>query len=97
MYHTIPNDLDIFTELTSLAIDLDTVVQELFEVGPIEHTVACWARVVDHKFVLDGRGFSTSSFRLFKEQRKSATRQPTEKVTQQSDAGTDHLENILRP
>jgi len=45
--------------------------------------------------VLDSRGFSTSGFGLTKEQnkRKSAGHEPTEKVTQQSGAGTDHLEN----
>lgn len=70
-------------------------MQELFEISTIEDAVGCWARVVDHKFVLDGKGFSTSGFRLFKEENKrnSAMREPTEKVTQQSDAGTDHLES----
>lgn len=92
---TIPNDFDVFTELTRLALDLYTIVQELFEVSAIEDAVRCWARVVDHEFVLDSRGFSTSGFGLTKEQnkRKSAGHEPTEKVTQQSSAGTDHLEN----
>lgn len=73
-------------------------MQELFKISTIEDTITCRARVIDHKFVFDGRGFSTSSFRLIREEnkRKSAMREPTEKLTQQSDAGTDHLENESR-
>lgn len=45
--------------------------------------------------MLHSRDFSTSSFGLTKQQnkRKPAGHEPTEKVTQQSGAGTDHLEN----
>lgn len=52
---TIADDLDVFAELTSLAIDLDAVVEEFFEVGTVEDTVGSGLRVVDDKLVL-GRG-----------------------------------------
>lgn len=37
--HTIPSDLHTLSELTSLAINLDTVVKEFFEGSTIEDTV----------------------------------------------------------
>ena len=50
--HTIPVDLDVVTELTSLAIDLDAVVEELLERRTVEDTIACGTRVVDDELVL---------------------------------------------
>ena len=45
-------DLDVVTELTSLAIDLDAVVEELLERRTVEDTIACGTRVVDDELVL---------------------------------------------
>ena len=45
-------DLDVVTELTSLALDLDTVVQELLKGRAVEDTVASVTGVVDDELVL---------------------------------------------
>ena len=50
--HTIPEDLDVVAELTSLAIDLDAVVEELLERRTVKDTIACGTRVVDDELVL---------------------------------------------
>ena len=55
---TIPVDLHTVTKLASLAIDLDTVVQELLERRTVKDTVARRAGVVNDKLVLSSRGFS---------------------------------------
>ncbi|PPQ98741.1 hypothetical protein CVT26_010041 [Gymnopilus dilepis] len=47
---TITDNLDIVTELTRLAVDLDTVVEELLKVGAVEDTVSSGLRVVNDKF-----------------------------------------------
>ena len=49
---TITVDLDVVTELTSLALDLDTVVEELFEGRAIKDTVRGRAGVVNDELVL---------------------------------------------
>ena len=49
---TVPRDLHALPELTSLAIDLDAVVEELFELGTVEDTVVGGLRVVDGELVL---------------------------------------------
>ncbi len=89
--HTIPSDFDGFTKLASLAFDFDAVVEELLEVSTIEDTVASGLRVVDDKLVLGG-DFSGGGFGLYARQKKGDRCEPTEKITQQSSAGTDHLE-----
>ena len=45
-------DLDAVTELAGLALDLNTVMEVLFESGTVEDTVAGRARVVDNELVL---------------------------------------------
>ena len=60
---TIADDLDVFTELASLALDLDTVVQEFFKVCAIENAVGSGLRVVNDKLVL-GSDFSRGDFGL---------------------------------
>lgn len=48
---TFTGDLNVVTEVTSLAIDLDTVVEVLLESGGIEDTVVGGAREVDEELV----------------------------------------------
>lgn len=48
---TLTGDLDVVTEVTSLAIDLDAVVEVLLESGGIEDTVVGGAREVDEELV----------------------------------------------
>ena len=45
-------DLDVVTELASLALDLDAVVQELLKGRAVEDTVASGTGVVDDELVL---------------------------------------------
>lgn len=61
---TITNDLDALAELSSLALDLDTVVEEFLEISTVENTVGSGLRVVDDKFVLGGSTFGGRGFRL---------------------------------
>lgn len=89
--HTITGDFDGFAELASLALDLYAVVEELLEISTIEDTVASGLRVVDDKLVLGG-DFGGGGFGLYTRQNKGGRGEPTEKITQQSSAGTDHLE-----
>ena len=82
-------DLDVVTELTSLALDLDTVVQELLKIGTIEDLVSSRFGIVDDELVL-GSNFSSGGFALKnkepKKKKGEKTRcEPTEKITQQSD------------
>ena len=55
---TIPVNLDAFAKLTSLAVDLDTVVQELLESRTVEDTVTRRAGVVNDKLVLSSSSLS---------------------------------------
>ena len=57
-------NLDVVTELTSLSIDLDTVVQELLERRSVKDTVTSGTGVVNDKLVLSSRGFSSSGLGL---------------------------------
>ena len=57
-------NLHALAELTSLAIDLDTVVQELLEGRAVKDTVARRTRVVDDELVLSSSRFSGSGFGL---------------------------------
>jgi len=65
--HTIPNNLDVLTQLARLAFDLDTVVEEFFEISPVEDAIGSRFRVVDDEFVLGGGTFGGGSFRLDRE------------------------------
>ena len=56
-------DLDVVTELTSLALDLDTVMEESFEGWAIENTITCRPGEVDSEFVFVG-DLSSSGLRL---------------------------------
>ena len=51
-------NLDALAKLTSLAVDLDTVVQELLESRAVEDTVTRRAGVVNDKLVLSSSGLS---------------------------------------
>lgn len=57
-------NLNTFTELTGLAIDLDAVVQELLERRTVKDTIARGTGVVDDKLVLSSSRFSGSGLGL---------------------------------
>ena len=54
---TITDDFDIVTEISGLVIDLDPVMQELFESGAIENLPFGRDGAVENEFVLGGGGF----------------------------------------
>lgn len=81
--HTITNDFDMVAELAGLALNLDSIMQVLLKVGPVEDTVTCGLRVVDNEFMLSSRGFSGGGLGLEKRGEKNRC-EPTEKGTQQS-------------
>ena len=83
---TLAGDLHVLAELAGLALDLDAVVQVLFEGCTIEDTVASGARVVNDELVL--RSSLRGGLWLHEGIRENETQhEPTEKVTQQSGAG----------
>ena len=51
-------DLDVVTELASLALDLNAIVQELLKSRAVEDTVASGTGVVDDELVLSSSGLS---------------------------------------
>lgn len=57
---TLTLDRDVVTQLTGLAIDLDTVVQELFVTGSVKHVVRGRDGKVDDKLVGGSLGGSGS-------------------------------------
>lgn len=61
---TITSNFDVVAELASLAIDLDAVVQKLFEIRTVEDTVVRRLRVVDDEFMLGSRRFSSCGLGL---------------------------------
>lgn len=61
---TIAVDLDVVTELARLAIDLDTVVQELLEGRAVKDTVVGRTGVVDDELVLSSGSFGGSGLGL---------------------------------
>ena len=61
---TIPVNLDALAKLTSLAVDLDTVVQELLEPRTVKDTVTGGTGVVNDELVLSSRSFSGSGLGL---------------------------------
>ena len=66
-------DLDAVTELAGLALDLNTVMEVLFESGTIEDTVAGRARVVDNELVLSSSSLSSGGFGLMHTERREET------------------------
>jgi len=54
---TFTMDLDIVTKVSGLVVDLNPVVQELFESSTIENTISGRTGVVDNKLVLSGGDF----------------------------------------
>jgi len=85
---TITSNFDVIAELASLALNLDAVVQKLFEIRTIKNTVVSWLRVIDYKFMLGSSCFSSRGLRLEKREEEIRRHKPTEKETQQS--GTEH-------
>ena len=66
-------DLDVVTELTSLALDLDTVVQELLKGRAVEDTVASGTGVVDDELVLSSSSLSSGGLGLMHTERREET------------------------
>ena len=67
-------NLDVVTELTSLAIDLDAVVQELLERRTVKDTIARRTGVVDDKLVLSTSRFSSSGLGLNRQRKRGKPR-----------------------
>ena len=88
---TLASDLDIVAKLTCLVLDLDAVVQVLFKGRTIENTVASGLGVVNDIFVLSSGSFSGHGLGL-QRKREETQHEPTEKITQQSGTGTNHLD-----
>jgi len=56
--------------LTSLSVDLDTIVKKLFKICTIKNPICSGLRIVDNKFVLGGNNFSGSGLGLSKKKKK---------------------------
>lgn len=67
---TVTGDLHIVAELSSLALDLDAIVQELLEVCTVKDAICSRLREVDDEFVLDSRSFSGGSLDLLGDRKK---------------------------
>ena len=63
-------DLDAVTELPSLTIDLNAVVEELLERRAVENTVTRGTGVVDDELVLSSSSLSSSGLGLIHTQRR---------------------------
>jgi len=50
-------DLDVVTKVSGLVIDLNSVVQELFESSTVENTISSRTGVIDNKLVLSSGDF----------------------------------------
>ena len=59
---------DILTKLTSLALDLDTVVQELLECRTVKDTVTRGTGVVNDELVLSSSSLSGGGLGLHREE-----------------------------
>jgi len=79
---------DVVSKLAGFAIDLDAVVQELFEIGTVKDTITGRLWVIDDEFMLGSSGFSSGGLGLQKRKEANRWYEPTEKRTQQS--GTKH-------
>ena len=73
-------DLDVVTKVSGLVVDLNPVVQELFESSTVEDAISGRTGVVDNKLVFGGGEFGGLDL-------QGGPSQPTEKRTQQSDLG----------
>lgn len=67
---TLAGDLDIVTELTSLTLNLDTVVEVLLEGSTIKDAISGGAGVVHNELVLGSSGLSSGGLGLHKQRRK---------------------------
>ena len=67
-------DLDAVTELAGLALDLNTVMEVLFESGTVEDTVAGRARVVDNELVLSSSRLSGGGLGLRETEKRGKPR-----------------------
>ena len=56
-YRTFTVDLDVVTKVSGLVIDLNPVVQELFESSTIENAISSWTGVINNKLVFSGGDF----------------------------------------
>jgi hypothetical protein len=52
-------NLDIVTKVSGLVIDLNPVMQELFEGSTVENTISGWTGVVDNKLMLSSGSFGS--------------------------------------
>ena len=86
--HTIPGYFYVITKLASLALDLDAIMQELFEIRTVKNTVICRLRVVDDEFMLCSRSFASGSFGLEKFAGVSLLRRELSKAV----PGTNHVD-----
>lgn len=68
---TVTGDLHTFAQLAGLAIDLDTVVEELFEIRSVENTISSRLRVVNDEFVLCSNSLSGGGLGLVKRRNAS--------------------------
>lgn len=50
-------DLDVVTKVSGLVVDLNPVVQELFESSTVENTISGRTGVIDNELVLSGGNF----------------------------------------
>jgi len=76
---TVTGDLHILAELAGLTLDLDAVMEELFESGTVENTVCSGFRVVDDELVLDSGRFGGGGLRLDKRNGVSLLRRDSAK------------------
>ena len=72
--HTLPVDLDALAKLAGLAVDLDTVVQELLEARADKDTVARRARVVNDELVLSSSRLSGGGLGLRETEKRGESR-----------------------
>jgi hypothetical protein len=56
---TVTVDLDVFTKVSGLVVDLNPVVQELFESSTVENTISGRTGIIDNKLVLSGGDFGS--------------------------------------
>ena len=71
---TLAGDLHVLTELAGLTLDLDAVVQVLFEGCTIEDTVASGARVVNDELVLSSSRLSGGGLGLRETEKRGKSR-----------------------
>lgn len=88
---TLAGDLDIVTELAGLALDLNAVVQELFEGCAIKDTVRGRAGVVNDELVLGSSRFSGGGLGLhYRGKREKPSVSLLRRELSKAVLGTDH-------